>query len=209
MPKNITEGINSTTTASNDNDGGVTTTNSDNTDTSTGMSTGTLSNFTFSYPDDYRLSEAGWLKVVIAGDIQLNKAESESSVYISTNPAPYAIFNPKARSLDDYMHDYPVGQVKQQVRTKDGVVEVSTSTIAIIHSQEKFVANGIPILRQIYSFGYWEVDSDGKRVLSPMDTQIDHDIRYIFFDGKTFVIIDGWQSEKDMDQIARSVRLIK
>jgi hypothetical protein len=66
------------------------------------------------------------------------------------------------------------------------------------------------MLRQRYNTGYWDLDAQGNRFFSSSDEVAQQNaLRYVFFDGRNFIIITGWrESEKWIDRVAQSVRLI-
>jgi len=163
--------------------------------------TSTLSNFSFAYPSAntsliQHLAQEG---VACDGEVAVSFSEQGdpeiAEVYIATSPSTACMrFNPNAKVLSDYEKGYQTGDFEE-----------------VIHSQEKLTINGIPMLRQIYSQGYWTDHGSGTGVKA-FDTSNegsrDHELRYLFFDGSKFVTVAGLKTEEDyIDQIARSIRL--
>lgn len=165
------------------------------------IATSTLSKFEFSYPtaEAYLIDRVGAEGVVCDGVIGIDFSDlattRSAKVFIATSPSTACQrFNPDAKILADYEKGY------------------STQDWAdVIHSQEKVTIHGIPMLRQIYSHGYWKTnfgDSADNKVLGTTDEGgADHQLRYVFFDENKFVIVTG--PEPYLDQITYSITLRK
>ncbi len=95
----------------------------------------------------------------------------------------YTYANPKANSLDDYSKDYI---------TNDGYH-------IIIHSQQEVTVNNFKALKQIYSAPYKQDSND--------EMHEDHTTRYIFYNGKQFIILNGDQMSKDYEKIFDQIAL--
>lgn len=122
-----------------------------------------------------------------------NEKSGAAEVFLATSPStPCMRFNPNAKLLADYGKGYRVGDFEE-----------------VIHSQQGVTINGIPMLRQIYSQGYWTDHGTGKLFDPIIESGVDHQVRYVFFDGSKFVVITGFRAELYIDQIARSVRLLR
>jgi hypothetical protein len=168
------------------------------------LSTHSFGNFTFSYPSDASLvDKVSWEGVACNGLIAISIPENDSpdtiKVFISTSPSTASTvctkFNPNAKVLADYEKGYRTDDFEE-----------------VIHSQNRVTINNILMLRQMYSQGYWtdHGDKSGKKVFDTSnESSVDHQLRYVFFDGNKSVIISGWKAEKYINQIAHSVRLLK
>ena len=174
-------------------------------------STETISNFTFSYPKGQgRLSEFGSEGVVYPGDYTLAlNGITNYTLYFFTAPAPLSSINPAATSLDDYRTDYPVSTSSpQQVSGPNGTTITLPRTEVHILSDENVTINGIPMLRQRYSIGYWTTGQNGQRIFkSDSEANVTNELRYVFFDGTTFVVLTGYQADDWIDYIAHTIKL--
>lgn len=177
------------------------------------VATSTLSSFSFEYPARAYLSEFGAEGVVFKGNLNISIPTNREAVnvFIFTTFAPMGSINPSAKILDDYKTDYSVSATSTQQVLVNGVSKnIETHEIVRILSSESMYVGDIPMLRQRYGVGHWTLDNNGDRVFGDTDESEVHDeLRYVFFDGKTFVIITGWHSDIYIDQIAHSVRLLK
>jgi hypothetical protein len=175
--------------------------------------TETIGNFTFGYPKGQgTLSEFGWEGVVEPGNYTLViNGMTNYDLFIFTVPSSLNSLNPNARSLDDYRTDYPLsGTSTRQVLVNGTPTTVETREEVRILSSEDVTINGIPMLRQRYSTGEWSLDADGNRVFdSSMEADVTNELRYVFFDGKTFVVLTGWQADGTIDYVAHTISLLK
>lgn len=175
--------------------------------------TSTLSNFIFAYPENAYVSGFGWEKVPTKGNISIRiPSSSETNVYIFTNSSPISSFNPKATTLRDYKTDYFTTGIAgdRQVLVHNKLVTLSIREEVLVSTSTEVVVNGIPMLRQRYSLGFWSLDAQGEKYFDTSnETSLKNLLRYVFFDGKTFVIITGFGSESYIDQIAQSLYLLK
>jgi hypothetical protein len=155
-----------------------------------GIATGTLSNFSFEYPVSAHIGGASTEGVHCPNEviISIPQRKFDALVFISTSPSTACTaFNPNAETLADYETGYRQGDFQEVIDSQDGVM-----------------VNGILMLRQVYSHGYWK---DG--VLG-FDLDIGyayHYVRYVFFDGSKFVMVDGSNSDKYITPIVQSIRL--
>ena len=156
-----------------------------------------LSNFTFKHSRyDEIADKVAWEGLPCPGKIVIrvpNIAYEETSVYISTSPTTSCTdFNDDAETLDDYEINYK-----------------GAFFTTIVHLSEKVFINNIPMLKQIYSIGYYKKDDDGKEIFDTSDRGFDHQLRYVFFDGEKFVIVEGWQAPEYVEKIIKTIKLIK
>lgn len=173
--------------------------------------TETIGNFTFSYlAGQGRLSEFGSEGVVYPGDYTLTlNGITNYTLFFFTTPAPFSSINPVASSLDDYRTDYPVSTSSpQQVPGSNGTTITIPQTEVRILSGEDVTIHSIPMLRQRYSVGYWTTDQNGQRYFkSDSEADVTNELRYVFFDGETFVVLTGSQADGWIDYIAHTIRL--
>lgn len=160
--------------------------------------TESIGSFTFGYPEGQgELSTFGWEGVVFPGDYTLIlRGITNYELFIFTTPAPLSSINPAAISLDDYRHDYSSADGK-------GVHILSSEDVTI---------NGIPMLRQRYSVGYWATDQNGKRTFkSDSEADMTNELRYVFFDDidTKFAILTGWQADDSIDYVAHTIQLLR
>lgn len=156
-----------------------------------------LSNFSFEHSQYDEIADSvAWEGLPCPGEIMVRVpyiAYEETSVYISTSPTTSCTdFNGNAKTLNDYTHDYK-----------------GAFFTTVVHSSEKVSVNGIPMLKQIYSVGYTRKDNNGKEIFDTSDRGWDHQLRYVFFDGKKFVIIEGWQAPEYVEKIVKTIKLVK
>ncbi len=174
-------------------------------------STETISNFTFSYPKGQgRLSAFGSEGVVYPGDYTLAlNGITNFMLFFFTTPAPLSSINPAATALNDYRADYPVSTSSpQQVSGPNGTTITLPQTEVHILSSEDENINGIPMLRQRYSVGYWTTDQSGKRIFkTDSEANVTNELRYVFFDGTTFVVLTGYQADDWIDYVAHTITL--
>jgi len=154
-----------------------------------------LSNFSFEYSEYDEFSDkVAWEGVACPGEVYIRTpfiAYESTDVSIATSPSTTCTeFNDNAKTLADYEQGY-----KGKWRT------------TIVHSSEKVIINNIPMLKQIYSIGYTKNDNEGKEILDTSDG-VDRQLRYVFFDGSKFVIVTGWQSQKYIEKVVRSIKLL-
>jgi hypothetical protein len=164
------------------------------------VATETINNFTFSCPrTTASLSKSlAWEGIPCPREMVVSFSEKGdqgvAEVYLATSPStPCMSFNPTAKVLADYETGYRTNDFEE-----------------MIHSQKSVFINGFPMLRQIYSQGYWTDygSGTGSKVFDvTRENSVDHHLRYVFFDGSRFVIITGGTaSEPYIDEIARSIR---
>ena len=155
------------------------------------LATATISNFSFAYPNRGFVTDLGYEGVVSKGNINI-VIEGQASVFIFTKPSILGgKFNPSATSIKDYKSDY------------SGIL-ISTSS--------RIMINGIEMLRQRYSVGSWQVNEVGEKYFHDTDESETHDqLRYVFFDGKQFIIVTGWSQHREndylIDNLVRTVHL--
>ncbi|MHB8860356.1 MAG: hypothetical protein ACYC48_01325 [Minisyncoccota bacterium] len=170
-----------------------------------------IGNFTFAYPKGQGfLSAFGAEGVVYPGDYTLVlNGITNYTLFFFTIPAPLSSINPAARSLDDYRTDYPVSTSSpQQVSGPNGTTITLPQTEVHILSSEEVTINGIPMLRQRYSVGYWTTDQSGQRVFkSDSEASVTNELRYVFFDSTTFVVLTGYQADDWIDYVAHTITL--
>lgn len=157
--------------------------------------TAVLSNFSFEYSEYDEFSpEVAWERVPCPGEVYIRTpfiAYESTGVSIATSPSTLCTeFNDNAKTLADYEQGY-----KGKWRT------------TIVHSSEKVTINNIPMLRQIYSIAYTKKDGDGNEILDTSDG-VDHELRYVFFDGSKFVIVTGWQASKYVEKLVNTIKLL-
>lgn len=159
------------------------------------LTTEVLGDFTFAYPAANGPSfSLTWEGVLCNGAVALSFPPQK--VVIATSPSTACtVFNPNAQVLADYGKGYRSNDFEE-----------------IIHSQKAVTVNGIPMLRQIYSQGYWTDHGSGSGVKvfdTSSEGSIDHQLRYVFSDGSTFFIVTGWKAEPYIDQVAKTIQKIK
>jgi uncharacterized membrane protein len=158
------------------------------------------------------LTGFGWEQAAVPGayNISVPSDAGEGHVYIFTQSSPLGSINPTAKTLDDYRIDYPISATSsRQIIVKGKPTTMEVNPRARILSSEYVTINGITMLKQRYSVGFWSLDAYGNRVFDVSDeSSVNDELRYVFFDGKTFVVITGWKSDFYINQIAQSV-LIK
>lgn len=159
-----------------------------------------IGNFTFWYPKGQGVvSEFGWEGVLFPGNHTLAvHGITDYTLFFFTTPAPLSSVNPRATTLDEYRHDYAIA---------------TTSPQRMVHilSSEDVTINDIPMLRQHYSVGYWTTNESGEQVFkSDSETDITDVLRYVFFDGETFVVFTSAHADSDnwVDYIAHGIQLL-
>lgn len=178
------------------------------------MATGTFSNFIFNYPADCAISGGsgdGHGAVIIECPSDSIYAPRGFAINVATSTS-FEPFRPNAKTLDDYKTNYLLEDFEPfEEQTKDGIVVDHRAHEVVIYSQEELTVNGIPMLRQIYSYGTLDQEYDGHSSFEATDEWgADHALRYVFFDGKSFVIlVSGGSQNLTMDTIARSIRIQK
>jgi hypothetical protein len=173
----------------------------------------TIGNFSIEYPLDWYVTGFGWEQASVPGAYNISIPDSgsggEQHVYIFTLPSPLGSINSRAKTLDDYRTDYPLSATStRQILVNGTSTTIETHQEVRILSSEDVTINGIPMLRQHYSVGEWSLDASGNRIFDTSnEADVTDELRYVFFDGKTFVVITGWHADAWIDQIARSVQL--
>jgi len=147
--------------------------------------------------------------------IHIPVIDNPVDVYFFTTPEPLGSINPSAKTLDDYETDYPISAARMGTALVHGAT-VKIRIVETVHvlSNAKLLINNIPMLRQRYSVGRWLLDSDGNSIFDDSgDTEVDNELRYVFFDGKRFVILSSGDSspagDEFTDQIAACIQLLK
>jgi|GEM_PF-2198636 len=177
--------------------------------------TTTIGIISFDHPSNWRVTAFGWEKVAVPGAYNISIPDAgpdgERHVFLFTAPSPFSSINPAAESLDDYRTGYPLSPTTtQEVLVKDEPTTIETREQVRILFTEDVVVNGIPMLRQRYSIGRWQPDFNGTIVFWSTDELGEQNqLRYVFFDDTTFVVITGWRADTYIDQIARSVRMTR
>lgn len=154
-----------------------------------GTTTSVFSNFSFSYPGRPEAG-TGWDSVWCEGVYQVHFGDPDHQIAMATTSAPLCAiaFNAKAKTLADFESGY----------------SIANTFVERIHSQSYVAINGIRMLRQIYSQGRPRPDG----TIDSTDYGADHQLRYIFFDGKSFVVITAWKDSAGIDQIVQSIHLL-
>ncbi len=154
------------------------------------LKTFTFDNFSFEHPATWMVDhniDGNYL--ANGGDENTGnfvaRDENQSYLYIFTAPPASIVddllgsINPEAKTLSDYEHDYFL-----QASTTEDV----RSQVLVIES-EHITINNIPMLRQLYSIGY---RYNGQFLESGYEEDAGPALirqRYVFFDGKQFVVI--------------------
>ncbi len=155
-----------------------------------GTTTSVFNNFSFSYPG--RLGAGtGWDSGWCPGVHQVHFGETDHQIAMATTSAPLCavVFNQNAKVLADF----------------EGGYSIANTFVERIHSQNYVTINGIRMLKQIYSQG--PLNTDGT-INSTIEYGVDHQLRYVFFDGRSFVMITAWKDEAGLDRIVQSIRLL-
>jgi len=156
-----------------------------------GTTTSTFSNFSFSYPGR-QAAGTGWDSAWCPGVHQVHSGFDDHKIAMATTSAPLCniSFNPNAKTLADF----------------EGGYSVASTFAERINSQSYITINGIRMLRQIVSQGVPR--SDGTLGELGDGYGMDHQLRYVFFDGKSFVVITAWKDEAGLDQFVQSIHLL-
>lgn len=157
-----------------------------------GTTTSTFSNFSFSYPGR-SAAGTGWDGVWCPGVHQVHSGYPENQdnlIAMATTSAPLCAiaFNPNAKTLADF----------------EGGYSIANTFVERINSQSYVTTNGIRMLRQIYSQGRPQPDGT---IDVTTEYSVDHQLRYVFFDGKSFVVITA-QIGDGLDQFVQSIQLL-
>jgi len=155
-----------------------------------GTTTSTFSNFSFSYPGRNEAG-TGWDGTWCPGVHQVHSGYPDHQIAMATTSAPLCAiaFNPNAKTLADF----------------EGGYSIANTFVERINSQSYVTTNGIRMLRQIYSQGRPQPDGT---IDVTTESSIDHQLRYVFFDGKSFVVITAWKDEAGLDQFVQSIHLL-
>lgn len=176
------------------------------------IATSTFSNFSFEYPASASVQEFSWEGVKSPGNtvIGIPTSRTSATIFLFTTPAPLSSINPSAKTLSDYEDTYPIGATSTvQALVQGSVQTIVTQEEVRILSTEATTSNGIPMLRQRYSVGHESVDETGNPTFKDdSEAEVDNELRYVFFDGKSFVIITGWQDDSYIERIVGSIRLL-
>ena len=178
--------------------------------------TKTVSNFSFEYPSHWYITGLAWEQEVIPGAYNISipnntSADGEHHVYIFTAPSPLTSINPNAQTLADYRTDYSLSATSTRHVLVNGTpTTIETRREVRVLSSKGLIINDIPMLRQRYGVGNWSLDANGNRTFdTSSEADVTDELRYVFFDRKTFIIITGWQADSYIDQISHSIRLLR